>query len=126
SVFGGSGWELDPKTGQYYYHMFYKEQPDLNWHNPSVRHAIMDVFRFWLNRGVDGFRLDVFNVYFKHPEFLDNPPALGLPFYGFSRQKHVNDCDRPEMIPLLQEIRQLLDSYEKRDGRPRYVVGETF
>jgi alpha-glucosidase len=126
AVFGGSGWELDPTTGQYYFHMFYKGQPDLNWHNPAVRQAIMDVFRFWLDRGVDGFRLDVFNVYFKHPEFLDNPSSwFRLPGYAFASQKHINDCDQPEMVPLVQEIRALLESYSK-PGQERYVVGETF
>lgn len=119
SVFGGKGWEFDPTTGQYYFHMFYKQQPDLNWRNSEVRKAILDVFRFWLDRGVDGFRLDVFNVYFKHPDLPNNPPALGV--RGFDRQRHCYDCDQPEMIPLLNEIRALLDSYPER-----YVVGETF
>ena len=119
SVFGGPGWELDSRTGQYYFHMFYKEQPDLNWRNPAVREAILNVFRFWLDRGVDGFRLDVFNAYFKHPDLLDNPPALGL--RGFERQRHIYDMDQPDMHPLLQEVRALLDSYPER-----YMVGETF
>ncbi len=125
SVFGGSAWEWDAATGQYYYHMFCKEQPDLNWRNPAARSALLDVFRFWLVRGVDGFRLDVFDVYFKHPRFLDNPPALGLPGYSFSRQKHLYDCGQPELIPLLQEIRALLDAYSS-PGCERYAVGETF
>lgn len=56
SVFGGKGWEYEPQRGQYYFHMFYKEQPDLNWRHPAVRQAMLDVFRFWLDRGVDGFR----------------------------------------------------------------------
>lgn len=126
SVFGGSGWEYEPQTGQYYFHMFYKEQPDLNWRNPQVRQAMLDVFRFWLERGVDGFRLDVFNVYFKDARLTSNPPALGLPFYGFSRQRHIHDFDQPELLPLLGEIRAVLDEYQARDGRPRFVVGETF
>jgi alpha-glucosidase len=121
SVFGGDGWEYDPATGQSYFHMFYKQQPDLNWHNPAVRRAVLDVFRFWLDRGVDGFRLDVFNVYFKNAGLKNNPSIFPLPVYGFAGQRHVNDCDQPEMIPLLQEIRQLLDSYPER-----YMVGETF
>lgn len=119
SVFGGSGWEFDAHLGQYYFHMFYKEQPDLNWRNPDVRQAMLDVFRFWLDRGVDGFRLDVFNVYFKHPDFPNNPPRLGL--RAFDRQQHLYDIDQPEMIPLLREIRAILDSYPER-----YAVGETF
>jgi alpha-glucosidase len=119
SIFGGKAWEYDPHTGQYYYHMFYKEQPDLNWRNPDVRQAMLDVFTFWLEKGVDGFRLDVFNVYFKSQEWKDNPPALGI--RGFDRQKHIHDIDQPELVPLLEEIRALLDSYPER-----YAVGETF
>jgi alpha-glucosidase len=125
SMIGGSGWELDSTTGQFYFHMYYKEQPDVNWHHSAVRQAMLDVFRFWLDRGVDGFRLDVFNLYFKHPELASNPSSLGLPGYGFSRQRHIHDCDRPELIALLQEIRTLLDQYST-PGHERYVVGETF
>jgi alpha-glucosidase len=117
--FGGRAWEYDRTTHQYYYHMFAKEQPDLNWRNPEVRKAQLDVFRFWLERGVDGFRLDVFNMYFKDAEFRDNPGRFGL--RGFDQQRHLYDCDQPEMFPLLGELRALLDSYPER-----YAVGETF
>ncbi|MBE0696048.1 MAG: hypothetical protein IH586_03910 [Anaerolineaceae bacterium] len=89
SVFGGSGWELDSTTGQYYFHMFTKEQPDVNWRNPAVRHALLDVFRFWLERGVDGFRLDVFNVYFKDKGLRSNPLLFPLPLFSFFSQQHV-------------------------------------
>ncbi len=119
SIFGGKAWQYDPATGEYYYHMFCREQPDVNWRNPAVRAALLDVFRFWLERGVDGFRLDVFTVYFKDEQLRDNPPALGL--RAFDRQRHLYDCDRPEMLPLLRDIRALLDSYGER-----YAVGETF
>ncbi len=119
SVFGGPGWEWDQHTGQYYFHMFYKQQPDLNWRNPAVREALLNVFRFWCDKGVDGFRLDVFNVYFKHANFLDNPAKIGI--RGFDRQEHIYDVDQPELIPLLQDIRKILDSYPQR-----YAVGETF
>jgi alpha-glucosidase len=119
SIFGGSGWVYDEKTGQHYFHMFLKEQPDVNWQNPEVRQAQLDVFRFWLERGVDGFRLDVFNAYFKHPGLEDNPTKFGL--RRFDKQIHVNDMDRPEMMPLLGELRSLLDSYPER-----YSVGEPF
>ena len=78
SVFGGPGWEFDPVTRQEYFHMFYKEQPDLNWRNPQTRQALLDVFRFWLKRGVDGFRLDVFNVYFKASGWKIIPPKLAF------------------------------------------------
>ena len=119
SSFGGSAWELDPKTSQYYLHSFLKQQPDVNWRNPEVRQAQLDVFRFWLERGVDGFRLDVFNAYFKDARFRNNPPRFGL--RGFDRQEHIYDMDQPEMVGLLQELRVLLDSYPER-----YSVGETY
>jgi alpha-glucosidase len=117
--FGGQAWEYDRLTGQYYLHLFTKEQPDVNWRNPDVRKAQLDVFRFWLERGVDGFRLDVFNAYFKHPDLADNPPRPGL--RGFDRQRHLYDMDQPELIPFLNELRSLLDSYPER-----YAVGETY
>jgi alpha-glucosidase len=125
SVFGGPGWEMDAATGQFYYHMFFKEQPDVNWHNPAVRQAMLDVFRFWLERGVDGFRLDVFNVYFKCADLTCNPVRFPLPIVPFFGQRHDNDYNRPELVPLLQDIRILLDEYST-PGHERYAVGETF
>jgi alpha-glucosidase len=119
AIFGGSGWTYDPELDQYYYHMFYEEQPDVNWRNPDVRKAMLDVFRFWLKKGVDGFRLDVFNMYFKHPDFPDNPTKLGI--RPFDRQKHIYDCSQPEMFPLLLDIRRILDKHKEA-----YAVGETF
>lgn len=120
SIFGGKAWEYNKQLDQYYYHMFYKQQPDLNWRNTAVRQAMLDVFKFWLDKGVDGFRLDVFNMYFKHPGFLDNPiNKNGI--RAFERQDHLYDCSQPEMMPLLKEIRDILDQY-----KDRYVVGETF
>jgi alpha-glucosidase len=119
AAFGGKAWEYDKITGQYYLHLFTKEQPDVNWRNPEVRQAQLDVFRFWLERGVDGFRLDVFNAYFKHPDLPDNPPKFGV--RGFDRQHHIYDMDQPDMLPLLKELRLLLDAYPER-----YAVGETY
>jgi alpha-glucosidase len=119
SVFGGPAWTLAAQRGQHYYHMFLPEQPDVNWRNPQVRAAMLGVVEFWLKRGADGFRLDVFNVYFKDGGFTDNPGKPGL--RGFDRQRHVHDFDRPEMLPLLKDLRALLDSYPDR-----YAVGETF
>jgi len=120
SIFGGSGWEFDAQLGQYYYHMFCKGQPDLNWRHPEVREALLNVFKFWLERGVDGFRLDVFNMYFKHSELPDNPKKL-IGLRPFDRQVHKYEVSQPEMYPLLNEIRKLLDSYGST-----FVVGETF
>ena len=119
SVFGGKAWTWDDKRGQYYYHMFLKEQPDVNWRNPDVRKAQMDVLRFWLKRGVDGFRLDVFNVYFKDDQLRENPRKWGR--RAFERQEHIYDIDRPEMESVLEEMRGILDKYPER-----YSVGETF
>lgn len=119
SVFGGPAWTYVPERDQYYYHMFDPGQPDLNWRNPEVRAAMLDVVRFWLERGVDGFRLDVFNVYFKDEQLRSNPRKFGR--RPFERQLHIYDCDQPEMVSLLQELRSLLDSYPER-----YAVGETF
>lgn len=73
SYFGGRAWHLDSQTGQYYLAMFAPEQPDLNWRNPEVKSALFDVMKFWLDQGVDGFRLDVFNQYFKDAKFRSNP-----------------------------------------------------
>ena len=117
--FGGKAWEYDPQTGQYYLHLFTKEQPDVNWRNPQVRQAQLEAFRFWMEHGADGFRLDVFNAYFKDAELRDNPKKFGL--RGFDRQRHIYDMDQPEMMPLLNELRALLDSYPER-----YAVGETY
>ena len=117
--FGGSAWEYDPVTRQYYLHLFTKEQPDVNWRNRDVRKAMLDVFRFWMELGADGFRLDVFNAYFKDPQLPDNPPKFGL--RAFDRQQHIHDIDQPEMMPFLNELRSLLDSYPER-----YAVGETY
>ncbi len=117
AVLGGRAWKWVEERGQFYHFSFLREQPDVNWRNPEVHAAMMDVVRFWLERGVDGFRLDIFNVFFKDAQFRDNPPAFGLRAYD--RQKHIYDMNQPEMIPLLQELRALLDSYEDR-----YTVGE--
>ncbi len=119
SMTGGSGWEYVPELDQYYFHMYYKEQPDLNWHNPRVREVMLKVYRFWLEKGVDGYRLDQFNLHFKDPKFRNNPPKFGL--RSFDRQTHIHDSDQPEMLPLLREMRQIMD---EKPGR--YLVGEPF
>ena len=82
SDFGGSAWEWDPVTGQYYYHAFLKEQPDLNWRNPQLRAAMHEVMRFWLARGVDGFRVDVVSHLIKDDLSRDNRPNPAWPEIG--------------------------------------------
>lgn len=123
SVFGGHAWQWDKTTQQYYYHMFLPQQPDLNWRNPAVRETLYGVMRFWLERGVDGFRLDVVNAYFKDALFRNNPPRFGL--RGYDRQKHIFDKDQPDLLEVYTQMRQILDRYggrmcvgEMLDGNP--------
>ncbi len=120
SVFGGSAWQEDP-SGERYLHLFLPEQPDLNWRNPAVERVVHDVMRFWLDRGVRGFRLDVYNCYLKHPTLADNPrtwnPA-GL-VYPYAGQRHVHDQDQPDLVDLLGRMRGVVEPY---DGA---LVGET-
>lgn len=119
SFFGGPGWTWDPVREQFYFHTFLAEQPDLNWRNPSVRAAILDVVRTWLDRGVDGFRLDVFNSFFKDAGLRANPRRKGTD--AWSRQRHVHDRNQPELAEFLAELRAMVD---ERPGR--MTVGEMF
>ncbi|MEO0881951.1 MAG: alpha-glucosidase family protein [Pseudomonadota bacterium] len=115
SVFGGPAWSWDTKRRQYYLHNFLAEQPDLNFHNPAVQDALLNVARFWMDRGVDGFRLDVANYYFHDQELRDNPASgsndPGRP-YGF--QQHLYNRSRPETIGFLERLRATLDTYDAR------------
>jgi alpha-glucosidase len=123
AVFGGPAWELDLRTGQYYYHAFLKEQPDLNWRNPVVQQAMFDVLKFWLDRGVDGFRVDVIWLLLEDEQFRDNPvnpdfrdgmlPALAL--------RWVHTEDQPENHELVRRMRRVLDEYSSR-----VLIGEIF
>jgi alpha-glucosidase len=123
SIFGGSAWELDGATGQYYYHAFLKEQPDLNWRNPEVAGAMFDVLRFWLRRGVDGFRVDVIWHVIKDDQFRDNPPnpdfKEGMPPH---RQLLATySTDRPEVHQVIAGMRQVLDEFPGR-----LLIGEIY
>lgn len=119
SIFGGVAWTWEPRRGQYYLHNFLSRQPDLNFHNPDVRRATIDNMRFWLDRGVDGLRLDAINFCFHDRDLRDNPArprhlrrARGVSAnnpYGF--QWHHFNNTQPEMLPFLEEIRQVLDEY---------------
>ncbi|MFX1533711.1 MAG: alpha-amylase family glycosyl hydrolase [Promethearchaeota archaeon] len=121
---GGSAWEWDEQTKQYYLHSFLPCQPDLNWRNPELRKAMLDVLRFWLDRGVDGFRIDMISWLMKDPEFRDDPSNPEYDpkthFYEFRKLNHVYSKDGPGLFDLLREFRQLLDEY----GEDRIYIGE--
>ncbi|MGE5551007.1 MAG: alpha-amylase family glycosyl hydrolase [Bacteroidota bacterium] len=110
--FGGRAWEYDAATGQFYLHSFLPQQPDLNWRNPAVREAVFAAMRFWLDRGVDGFRLDVINHIFKDAKMRDNPGCLG--WRPYDMQRHINDRNQPEVHGVLKDLRRLLDTYGDR------------
>ena len=128
SIFGGSAWEWDATTGQYYLHSFLKQQPDLNWRNPAVKTAMFDVIRFWLEREVDGFRIDVANFIMKDPQLRDNPlnPSHKWTFnksYGdYDSQLHIYDKGHPDLHTIYRDLRCLLDSYSTQS--PRIAIGE--
>jgi alpha-glucosidase len=120
SVFGGSAWQWEPHTQQYFLHSFLKEQPDLNWRNPAARAALMEVIRYWLELGVDGFRLDVANCFLKDESLRDNPRrALGLRPYD--RQRHLYDLNQPENLDIMRQIRATVDAYSER-----VTIGEIY
>ena len=128
SVWGGPAWQWDEGTGQYYLHLFLPEMPDLNWRNPQVRRAMFDVVRFWMDRGVDGLRIDVAHVIMKHPELLDNPrnDARVRSYKTFGNWDdfvHINDLGHPDVHDVYRELRTILDGYST-DERPRVAVGE--
>lgn len=123
SVFGGGAWEWDEKTGQYYYHAFLKEQPDLNWRNPEVRKAMAGVLRFWLDRGVDGFRVDVIYHIVKDEQFRDNPrnPEYQPGSNPYREFLVTYNADRPEVHDIIAEMRAVLDEHKER-----MMVGEIY
>jgi alpha-glucosidase len=123
SQFGGPAWTFDTATGQYYLHSFLREQPDLNWRNADVREAMFNVMRFWLDRGADGFRVDVLWLLLKDDEFRDNPanPAYRAGQPDINRTISVFNADRPEIHELVAQMRAELDRYEGR-----VLIGEIY
>src|SRR5919198_758685 len=116
SVFGGSAWEWDAGSRQYYYHAYLKEQPDLNWRHAGVQTAMLDVLRFWLDRGVDGFRIDALRQLIKDDLFRDNPPN---PAYCADQGPYhallpLYTTDRPEVLDMIAQMRRLVDQYDAR------------
>ncbi len=123
SHFGGPAWTFDAATGQYYLHLFDTKQPDLNWRNPEVRTAIYDAMRFWLDRGVDGFRIDVIWLLIKDAQFRDNPPNPAWKEGDDPRTRLLQQysADQPEMAEIIREMRQVTDSYDER-----VLIGEIY
>ena len=126
SAFGGPAWTLDEGTGQYYLHSFLKEQPDLNWRSPRLKEAMLDTLRFWMGRGVDGFRIDVAHHVLKDPALRDNPPNPApsgghKPTSPYDAQRHVHDKDHPDAHALYREVRAVVDGFDERE---RVTLGE--
>lgn len=119
SIFGGSGWQWDGRREQYYMHNFLTSQPDLNLHNTEVQDALLDVATFWLNRGVDGFRLDTINFYFHDAELRDNPAlpleernaSIAPSVNPYNHQKHLYDKNRPENLAFLRRLRSVMEPF---------------
>ncbi len=123
SEFGGSAWEYDAASDQYYYHAFLKQQPDLNWRNAEVRRAMHDIMRFWLDCGVDGFRVDVMWHLIKDAAFRDNPvnPDWREGEADYRRLLPVYSTDRPEVHEVVRELRAVIDAYPDR-----VLIGEVY
>jgi alpha-glucosidase len=123
SHFGGSAWEHDERTGQFYLHEFLKEQPDLNWRNPAVKAAMFETLRFWLRKGVDGFRVDVMWLMIKDDQFRDDPPNPGYKQGQPSKERllPLYDADRPEIHGLVAEMRGVLEEFGDR-----VLIGEIY
>ena len=123
SDFGGSAWEFDARTGQYYYHAFLRQQPDLNWRNPAVIQSMHEVLRFWLRRGVDGFRVDVIWYLIKDDQLRDNPPN---PAFSEGEPPHhavlpLYTADRPEVHGVVAGLRRVIDEFPER-----VLIGEIY
>jgi alpha-glucosidase len=123
SNFGGSAWDFDELTGQYYYHSFLKQQPDLNWRNPAVKAAMFDVLRFWSQKGVDGFRVDVMWLIIKDDQFRDNPPNAGYHAGQSSNNRFlpIYNANRPEVHAIVAEMRSIIDEFFDRT-----LIGEIY
>jgi alpha-glucosidase len=126
SYFGGPAWTFDPTTGQYYLHQFDTHQPELNYRNPEVLAAMLDEMRVWLERGIDGFRVDVIWLLIKDEALRDEPPNPnwqgGQPIYSL---EHIYTADQPEVHTIIRAMRALLDEYSAQ-GSERLLVGEIY
>jgi alpha-glucosidase len=122
SLFGGSAWQLVPGIGQFYYHRFYPQQPDLNWRNPQVEAAMFGAMRFWLDRGVAGFRLDAVPELFEDPQLRDETALGGTNAQGDPILSEVYTKNLPEVHDVMRHLRTMVDSYPNA----RVLIGETY
>ncbi|HWZ52239.1 MAG TPA: alpha-glucosidase [Granulicella sp.] len=122
SLFGGSAWEWVPAVHQFYYHKFYKQQPDLNWRNPEVEKAAFDAMRFWLDRGVAGFRLDAIPTLFEDPQLRDEPETGGLNAQGDPNLRTIYTDNLPEVHGVIRRMRAMVATYPGN----RVLIGETY
>ena len=122
SLFGGSAWTFVPAVGQFYYHRFYRQQPDLNWRNPAVEQAMFGVMRFWLDRGVAGFRLDAITELFEDEKLRDAPELGGVNAQGDPILSDVYVKNLPEVHEVMRRLRAMTDSY----AGERVLIGETY
>ena len=122
SLFGGSAWEWVPAVHQFYYHKFYKQQPDLNWRNPAVEQACFGAMRFWLDRGVAGFRLDAIPTLFEDPNLRNEPETGGLNAQGDPNLEDVYTSNLPEVHDVIRRMRAMADGYPGN----RVLIGETY
>jgi alpha-glucosidase len=122
SLFGGSAWEWVPARKQFYYHKFYKQQPDLNWSNPAVEKAMFDTMRFWLDRGVAGFRLDAIPTLFEDPQLRNEPDLGGINAQGDPNLDHIYTDNLPRVHEVIRRMRSMVDKYPGQ----RVLIGETY
>src|SRR6202042_3574301 len=122
STFGHSAWKYDAKTSQWYYHRFYVEQPDLNWRNPAVERAVFGAFKFWLNKGVAGFRLDAVPTLFEDEQLRDEKVLPGTNAYGDPNLDDSLTSNLPEVHQVMRDLRKMTNSYPGN----RVLIGETY
>ncbi len=122
SLFGGSAWQYLPTVEQFYYHKFYRQQPDLNWRNPKVEQAMFGAMRFWLDRGVTGFRLDAITTVFEDRQLRDEPALGGTNAQGDPNLDHIYTDNLPEAHDVIRRMRAMIDTYPGE----RLLVGETY
>jgi alpha-glucosidase len=122
SLFGGSAWEYMPQTQSFYYHKFYKQQPDLNWRTPAVEKAMFGAMQFWLDRGVAGYRLDAIPTLFEDPQLRDEPATGGTNAYGDPNLNHIYTDNLPEVHGVIRRMRAMVAKYPG----DRVLIGETY